>query len=102
MIRSISQLKRMGNAIVRLDLVLENVHIGIFRMCISYMPLRYLNVDPSEFSRINRKTSVKKILCILLQSLENKPSSLDKNTWELNYIIKIPHIILSSTVALYS
>lgn len=71
----------MGNAIVRLGLVLDNVHIGIFRMCISYMPLRYLNVDPSEFSRINRKASMKKIsLCILLQSLENKPSSLDTNT----------------------
>lgn len=93
----------MGNAIVRLGLVLDNVHIGIFRMCISYMPLRYLNVDPSEFSRINRKASMKKIsLCVLLQSLENKPSSLDTNTWELNYIIKIPHIILSSAVALYS
>lgn len=93
----------MGNAIVRLGLVLDNVHIGIFRMCISYMPLRYLNVDPSEFSRINRKASMKKIsLCILLQSLENKPSSLDTNTWELNYIIKIPHIILSSAVVLYS
>ena len=71
----------MGNAIVRLGLFLDNVHIGIFRMCISYMPLRYLNVDPSEFSRINRKASMKKIsLCILLQSLENKPSSLDTNT----------------------
>ena len=71
----------MGNAIVRLGLVLDNVHIGIFRMCISYMPLRYLNVDPSEFSRINRKASMKKIsLCVLLQSLENKPSSLDTNT----------------------
>ena len=93
----------MGNAIVRLGLVLDNVHIGIFRMCISYMPLRYLNVDPSEFSRINRKASMKKIsLCVLLQSLENKPSSLDTNTWELNYIIKIPHIILSSAVVLYS
>lgn len=42
----------MGNAIVRLGLVLESVHIGIFRMCILYMPLRYLNMDPSEFSRV--------------------------------------------------
>ena len=93
----------MGNAIVRLGLVLDNVHIVIFRMCISFMPLRYLDVDPSEFSKINQKTSMKKIsLCILLQSLENKPSSLDTNTWELNYIIKTPHIILSSAVALYS
>ena len=71
----------MGNAIVGLGLVLDNVHIVIFRMCISFMPLRYLDVDPSEFSKINQKTSMKKIsLCILLQSLENKPSSLDTNT----------------------
>lgn len=93
----------MGNAIVRLGLVLESVRIGIFRMCILYMPLRYLNMDPSEFSRVNQKTSMKKIsLCILLQSLENEPCSLDTNRWELNYIIKIPQIILSSALALYS